>query len=250
MRGTRTSSEAVTAPFRGIHGGFIGHTWIALLVLAACGPGGNAGLILPAGFIAERFTNEAPGAWHLVIAENGDVVVALEGVGDNPGGVRVFRDADGDGVADTVTAFGEGTGSDVVFHDGFLYFASRADVVRYPWEVGVMLPAGPPDTVVSGLPSDRYHSLKTIAFDSAGAMYVNIGSPTNVCTPTPVEEGATSLDPCPELANRAGIWRFSTARSHQTQTDGVRWVTGVRNAVALNSDGRSVQEGAGSRVRR
>lgn len=93
----------MTAPFRGIHGGFIRHTWIALLVLVACGPGGNAGLILPAGFIAERFANEAPGAWHLVIAENGDVVVALEGVGDNPGGVRVFRDADGDGVADTVT---------------------------------------------------------------------------------------------------------------------------------------------------
>ncbi|MEQ1855742.1 MAG: sorbosone dehydrogenase [Longimicrobiales bacterium] len=197
-------------------------------------------MTLSPGFIAERFTDQAPGARHMAIAENGDVVVALEGVGENPGGVRVFRDVDGDGVADTVAAFGEGTGSDVEFQGGFLYFASRGDVVRYPWQVGQMLPVGPPDTVVTGLPARNYHSLKTIAFDSSGALYVNIGSTTNVCTPTTVDDRDTSLDPCPELEERAGIWRFDPTASGQSQTNGVRFVSGVRNAVALARDGGSV----------
>ena len=40
-------------------------------------------------------------------------------------------------------------------------------------------------------------------------------------------------DPCTELETRAGIWRFDARKSGQKQSDGVRFVTGLRNAVGI-----------------
>jgi glucose/arabinose dehydrogenase len=41
------------------------------------------------------------------------------------------------------------------------------------------------------------------------------------------------LDPCPQLQDRAGVWLFSASKPHQTEKDGERWATGIRNAVAV-----------------
>src|SRR5690606_8736155 len=41
------------------------------------------------------------------------------------------------------------------------------------------------------------------------------------------------LDPCPELEDHAGIWKFDLSKTHQTQSDGIRYGTGIRSAVAL-----------------
>ena len=49
-------------------------------------------------------------------------------------------------------------------------------MVRYPWRVGQLTPSGQPDTVVSGLPGEMHHSLKTIAFDGAGGLSALCGS--------------------------------------------------------------------------
>src|SRR2546426_6253052 len=40
-------------------------------------------------------------------------------------------------------------------------------------------------------------------------------------------------DPCPELATRAGIWRFDPSKPSQTEATGTRYATGIRNAVGL-----------------
>lgn len=201
----------------------------------------NAGLTLAEGFCALIVADSVGTARHVTVAPNGDVVVAL-GRSRNPeggfseGGVLVLRDTDGDGVADVRNRFGGGAGDDVEFHGDYLYYSTNDAVMRYPWTPGAMEPDSDADTIVSGLPATRSHRSKSFAFGADGALYVNIGSPSNVCTG---QEGQP--DPCPQLETRAGIWRFDAERTGQKQEDGSRFATGLRNTVALATrpqDGR------------
>ncbi len=67
-------------------------------------------------------------------------------------------------------------------------------------------------------------------------MYVNIGSKTNSCQKTDRLPASPGNDPCTELEQRAGIWRFSAERLGQRFADGRRFATGLRNAMALASE--------------
>jgi len=205
---------------------------------AQCAPD-NGGITLPEGFCAIVVIDSLPGARHLEVAANGDVFVALQNRRtrrDAPvetGGVAVLRDTDGDGRADQVERWGVNGGNDVVLADGFVYHSPNDAVLRYPFQAGAMTPSGDPDTVVSGLPADRNHTAKSIALGQDGSLYVNIGSPSNACMEQSRTPGSPGMDPCPELETRAGIWRFGTDRLGQTQADGIRFATGLRNVVAL-----------------
>jgi glucose/arabinose dehydrogenase len=131
--------------------------------------------------------------------------------------------------------FAGGAGDDVELREGYLYYSTNDAVVRYPWPAGAMQPAGPPDTIVSDLPSNRSHRAKSIAFGPDGALYVNIGSPSNSCQERDRAAAGPGKDPCDELETRAGIWRFDAERKGQVQADGRRYATGLRNTVALTS---------------
>ncbi len=202
-----------------------------------CAPD-NGGLTLPNGFCAIVVAEAAGPARHLDLAENGDIFLALRNQ-RNPdrsveaGGVLVLRDQDGDGIAETRERWGENGGNEVLLHEGYLYFAPDDAVLRYPLEDGSMVPSGPPDTIVSGLPDDRSHAAKSIAIDFDGLLYVNIGAPSNACQIQPRTMGSPGEDPCTQLEDRAGIWRFDSDRVGQTPEDGIRFVTGLRNVVAL-----------------
>ena len=201
----------------------------------------NAGLVLPEGFCAVVVADTVGRARHLAVAPNGDVVVALAAGRGRDGGVLVSRDTTGDGVADVLARFGDGTGNDVEFHGGALYFARNETVLRYPWPAGTLVPTAPPDTIATDLPAERSHRAKSLAFDDRGGMYVNIGSPSNACQVDARSPGSPGRDPCPELDTRAGIWRFVADRTGQTLRDGERFATGLRNTVALATrpqDGR------------
>ncbi len=210
--------------------------------LPPCAPD-NAGLTLADGFCALIVADSLGRTRHLTVAQNGDVFVAIgasrtRGGGVTEGGVLVLRDTDGDGVADERNRFGGGAGDDVAFRGDFLYYSTNDAIMRYPWNAGSMEPAGEADTIVSGLPATRSHRSKSLAFGADGGLYVNIGSPSNVCSQ---REGDPQPDPCPELETRAGIWRFDAHRTGQRQSDGRRYATGLRNTVALASrphDGR------------
>lgn len=192
----------------------------------------NGGITVPAGFCARVFADSLPGPRHLIVAPNGDVIVALRGVRGTPGGVVALRDTDGDGRADRRARFGSWSSSEVALRGAALYVETGTEILRFPWPAGALEPAGAPDTIVSGLPSGG-HSAKTFALDSAGNLFINIGSRTNACQQNDRQPQSPGIDPCTELETRAGIWRFDASRLRQQQSDGERWATGIRNAVAI-----------------
>jgi glucose/arabinose dehydrogenase len=194
----------------------------------------NGGITLPDGFCASVFAEIGP-ARHLVVAPNGDVFVALNNQrGGVQGGVMALRDSDGDGRADVEERWGDDGGNGILLYGGYLYFAPNDAVLRYPLADGALIPSGPVETVVSGLPSTGNHAAKSIAIGEDGALYVNIGGPSNACQAAARQAGSPGLDPCPQLEKRGGIWRFDANRIGQTQDDGTRFATGLRNTVALN----------------
>jgi glucose/arabinose dehydrogenase len=99
-----------------------------------------------------------------------------------------------------------------------------------------MTPGGGPDTIGADLPNVANHRAKSIALADDGSLYVNIGSPSNVCMEQARTAGSPGKDPCDELETRAGIWRFDANAPGQTQAEGMRFATGLRNTVALRLD--------------
>ena len=171
------------------------------------------------------------------VASNGDVFAAL---GRGPNGVLALRDTNGDGIADVQRRFGPASGSGIALQGGYLYFAPNDRVLRWRWEEGQLEPAGEPEVIVRDLPIGG-HGSKRIAVSADGRLYVTIGSGTNSCQVADRQRESPGIDPCPELATRAGIWRFAAGRTGQTQQDGERVATGLRNPMAL-----ALQPGTGT----
>jgi glucose/arabinose dehydrogenase len=151
----------------------------------------------------------------------------------------ILRDRDGDGRADTRSAkFGDSSTTTVRLLGDALYAEIGWAIVRYRLPVGALRPSGAPDTIVGGLPGDRNHTAKTFAIHN-GQLYVNHGSPTNACQEKDRVRESKGMDPCPDLVQRAGIWRYNMNKSGQTIADGERFATGIRNAVAIAFEPRS-----------
>ncbi len=192
-----------------------------------------AGLRLPAGFTAEVFSEGVGPARHLAVRDNGDVYVALRAVTDG-GGVVALRDTDGDRKADQILRFGETGGTGIAVHDGHVYFSSNVAIFRARLEDGKLAPVGPVETVVSDFPDQNGHRAKSIAFDDAGRLYVNVGAPSNACMEKHRTKGSPGQPDCPQLARHAGVWRFPAGKVGMTQVgEGQRFATGLRNSVAL-----------------
>lgn len=190
---------------------------------------GNAGLTLPAGFCAVLVGDNLGSVRHIVVAPNGDLLVALDG---RAGGILVLRDTNGDGRADVRRKFGPGGGSGIALRNGYLYFGLSDRIIRYPWAAGQLEPAGDPEIIVQGLPTGG-HGAKGIAVSGDNVLYTSIGSRTNSCQQADREKRSPGIDPCVELATRAGIWRFAANRPGQTPADGHRFATGLRNPMAV-----------------
>jgi glucose/arabinose dehydrogenase len=212
---------------------------------AKCAPE-NAGLRLPTGFCAMVVADSVNGARQLVVAPNGDIFVA------RGGGVVVLREKDGQTTRET---FASGfTSSSVALFDGYLYTEAAfpapqgaapgtgpgTAILRFPLKAGEITPSGPPDTIVTGLPSAPGHTTRNFAITRDGSMYVNVGSATNSCQTTDRTKEAPGKNPCTELERRAGIWKFDARKKNQTQATAVHFATGIRNAVgiAISPDGK------------
>jgi glucose/arabinose dehydrogenase len=205
-------------------------------VTTACAAN-DAGLSLPQGFCAVVAADSLGPIRHIVVAANGDVFGAVRARRGEPatGGVVVLRDTDADGRLEVLSRFGPGGGSGVALHDGFLYFSTDDAVVRWPWRHGQREPAGPPDTVVSGLLNRGQHGAKGLAL-AGDSLFVSIGAPSNSCQEEDRVAGSKGKDPCDLLAVAGGVWRFAASGKGQTQDQGERFATGLRNPFALAVD--------------
>lgn len=195
----------------------------------------NAGLTLGPGFCATVFATGLGSVRQLTVTPDGRLYAGVANArdGSTKGGVVGLVDADGDGRAERIERFGDDGGNGVYQRDGQLWFAMNSRVVRYQLDPDALTPSAPPETVVSGLPDTGDHIDKTVVVDPQGKMYLNIGSGTNACQVDNRAPFSPGQLPCPELDVRAGVWRFSATQANQTPADGVRYVTGTRNMVAL-----------------
>jgi len=197
---------------------------------------------LPPGFAATIFHPGLGPTRHVAVRDNGDVYVAREYRLDMPmfgqeagyGALLALRDTDGDGVADIVKQFGPRTVStEVVIYKGWLYFGTDLAVYRIELD-DELVPAGIAEPIAGGFPMQRSHGDKAFTFDKEGRIYVNSGVPTNACSEKQMSARSPGLDPCPQLDRSGGIWRFDADKLHQDQLrDGERYVTGIRNVLAL-----------------
>lgn len=196
---------------------------------------------LPAGFTATIFADNVGAARHIAVRDNGDVYVTLRNArqlvnpDESTDSLLALRDTNGDGAADVVEHFGRGDAhTGMAIHGNHLYYSSATAVYAIELDDN-LVPAGNSELVVGGFGnSGGGHSGKPITFDDEGHMYVQAGVPSNACQEMPRTAGSPGMNPCPQLEQFGGVWRFSADSRNQDQlADGIHYSTGHRNAVAL-----------------
>ena len=211
-----------------------------LSLLVACGlharptpAPDNGGLTVPEGFAVAVVADGLDGVRGLAVSDDGIVYARVK-----DRGVVALRDRDDDGKADEVKDLPgvEKDGSGIGIHEGYLYFSTNSAVHRLRLQPGQWLPEGEPEVVVRDLPDRRQHNSKMFTFDSAGRLYVEVGSPSNALGQPDRGRNATgqSEEAVKEFLSRhGGIWRFDPNKLGQTQADGHHHSTGHRHILSL-----------------
>lgn len=133
---------------------------------------------LPEGFEIAVYADAVPGARSMTFGEQGTLFVGTRGEGN----VYALRDADGDGRAEKKWTIARGLDqpNGVAFREGALYVAEVSRVLRFD-RIEASLDAPPKPVVVhGGLPKERAHGWKFIAFGPDGLLYVPVGAPGNI----------------------------------------------------------------------
>jgi glucose/arabinose dehydrogenase len=188
----------------------------------------TTGITLPDGFTATVFHDGVGSrARHLAVRDNGDVFISRKGE------LVALRDNNADSKADIVETRELPITTGLEIHNPFLYFSDNVSVSRVMLDAGLM-PTGEVETIVKGFPQQGAHAAKSIALNDRGELYVNVGAPSNACQEKRRSPGSPGQFPCPHLERQAAIWRFSASRLEQDQLDGERYLTGIRNVMALD----------------
>jgi glucose/arabinose dehydrogenase/mono/diheme cytochrome c family protein len=205
----------------------------------------NAGLFLPDGFEALAVVDSIGRTRHIVVNDNGDIYAQLSRSRDGKGTIGL-RDTDNDGKADSIVHFGDyidkaRSATGITIHNGYLYVSAKKYVFRNKLIPGELIPTSETEVVFTDMEPNIYrnwHATKPLAFDNKGYMYIPFGSPSDACQdmekygPVGVPNGV-GIDPCPELENFAGIWRFDANKIGLTQADGYKFATGIRSIVGM-----------------
>lgn len=208
----------------------------------------TAGLHVPPGFAVQLFASVLRGPRIIRTAPNGDVFVVESGAGR----IRVLRAADGAARPSAQAEFATGLQRPfgVAFwppgpEPQFVYVANTNSVVRYPYRNGDLQARGPAPVVVAQLAATAFHHwTRDLAFSpDGGAMYVSIGSASNVA------EGMQRLEPeaIRGIEARGGVgalWGDEAGRADVLVFDpmgGQRRVfaTGLRNCAGLGVQPRT-----------
>ena len=193
----------------------------------------NGGITLPAGFSASVFADSLGKARHIAVNSNGDVYTKIDELKDGHGILRL-RDSNNDGVAEEIAGLGNYKGTGIAIKNGYLYATADEKIYRYKLNANNEVDAATEELIVTDLVNKNQHSSKPITLDNAGNIYVNIGAPSNACQEKDRIKDSKGQDPCPILATAGGIWQFKVDKKDQTYKNGVRYVTGIRNIMALD----------------
>jgi glucose/arabinose dehydrogenase len=181
----------------------------------------------PPGFVVELLAGGLDDPRAVRVAPGGDIFVAESG----PGRIRVLRATNSPEIRtfaeDLYQPFG------IAFwppgpNPRYVYVGNTDNVVRFPYRSGDLQPAGPAETIVTGLPRGG-HETRDIVFSSDGSrMFVSVGSRSNAAdrlinAPWQWDEG------------RAAVLSFTPEGKNKQF-----FATGLRNCV-----GMAVQPGTG-----
>lgn len=200
-------------------------------------------LILPPGFEAQVVFKGTGESREIYIREDGDLFVSLSGLSDDKH-ILGLRDEDGDYVIDTVERFYHLTTPEaqrvpqvhIEYFDEYLYAVNNEQLVRMHLPPGELAPRDEIEIIVDRIPYQSRHRGRTLSIDPEGWVYINIGAPSNVCQENPGTRGSPGLDPCPQLEQHAGIWRWRGDVLNQAREDGEQFAGGIRNAIAQTWD--------------
>lgn len=199
----------------------------------------NGGLTLAPGFCAQVIADDLGPARNLVVADNGDIYVAIQrgprapGQQMQPGFIVALRDSDGDGKFEKREKFGTVGATGIALRSGYLYYATTRSVERFKLTPGQLVPSGQAEVIVGDFPDQRGHQDKDLAFDDKGNVYVTIGLPSNACGNPDRQAGAKGMDPCPQLETGGGVWRYKADVVGQKFSPKERYATGMRQGVAI-----------------
>ncbi len=137
---------------------------------------------VPSGFQVEIWAHGIPGARMMTRGDNGTVFVGTRTIG------RVYAVMDRDGQRTSkVIAEKLNQPNGVLFHKGALYMAAINRVFRYD-NIEANLEKIPPPVEMTDafkLPPDVHHNWKFLALGPDGKIYIQVGSPCNVCEVNP-----------------------------------------------------------------
>lgn len=191
------------------------------------------GITVPPGFHVSVAVDSIAGARHLAFRTNGDLFVSTRGA--KASGIVAIR-LGPDHKAQKIETFGSVTGgTGIRVYRDKLFASSPTGIYRYSFRGKELVPSDSPDLIVDGMPSNGF-TARPIAFDVNGNLFVGIGGGGNTCVDEklPTSSPPAGLNPCPDLASRAGIWRFSaTIPGQRFPVDGLQFATGVRDIGAL-----------------
>ena len=203
---------------------------------------GPAELLLPPGFQAAVVFEGTGEAREIYIRDDGDLFVSLSGRRDD-NHILGLRDTDGDFVVDVVEPFFRVTTPaeqkvprvQIEYFDEYLYAVTNEHLVRMPLPKGALAPTGDVE-LIARFPYQSSHHGRTLSIDPDGWVYVNIGAPSNVCQERAKTRGSRGMDPCPQLEQHAGIWRWRGNILNQSREDGEKYAGGIRNSIAQTWD--------------
>ena len=149
------------------------------LLLALSAPASTlaeAPLSVPAGFVIEQIA-AVPKARAMVWGDDGTLFVGSQR-GKNVHAVTGIFSGE-----PVVTVIGEKLRipNGVAFRDGDLYVAQPKSILVWRDIESRLANPGEPEVLVDGLPAEKQHQWKYIAFGPDGKLYVSVGAPCNVC---------------------------------------------------------------------
>jgi len=187
----------------------------AHLVLSACPAPPVPSAVVPPGYCSFIWTKNVNGPREINTASNGDVIVLESGISQ----ISLFYQG-ATGLQKVALATLTGLNHAVIIHGDYIYASNASNVYRWPFTAGTRTPLGAPQTVIAGIPTG-HHNSRSLYFDPAGNLLVQVGSGSNV-------------DP---NANRAGIRIFNLAAGiPQNFSSGPWFAGGLRNEAGIRGD--------------